>query len=177
MTSLCGCELTSNLAELSQICGGAILVSINPMESSPVIDARTAPYAALILRVSLGILFLAHAGLKLFVFTPAGTAGFFGSLGLPPALAYITIIVELAAGIGLILGFWTRFAALIGIPILIGAIVTVHGSAGFFFNNPNGGWEFLAFWIAALVAQALLGDGAYALRPTPIGNRLAAAAA
>ena len=51
------------------------------------------------------------------------------------------------------------------IPVLLGAIVTVHGPAGFFFNNPNGGWEYLAFWIAALVAQALLGDGALRCRP------------
>ena len=54
-------------------------------------DVRTAPYAALLLRISLSILFFAHAGLKLFVFTPAGTAQFFESLGLPGALAYITI--------------------------------------------------------------------------------------
>jgi putative oxidoreductase len=128
------------------------------------IETRTAPYAALILRISLGILFLAHAGLKLFVFTPAGTAQFFGSLGLPPFLAYLTILAEVAGGVALILGFYTRWAAVALIPILLGAIFTVHGPAGFFFNNPNGGWEFLAFWIVALVAQALLGDGAYALR-------------
>ncbi len=130
------------------------------------IDSRTAPYAALVLRVSLGILFLAHAGLKILVFTPAGTAQFFGSLGLPPALGYVTIAVELLAGVALILGLWTRIAALVCIPILLGAIVLVHGSAGFFFSNPNGGWEYPAFWIVALITQALLGDGAYALRPS-----------
>src|SRR4051794_7678836 len=128
------------------------------------IDTRTAPYAAFILRVTLGIMFLAHAALKLFVFTPAGTAQFFGSLGLPPALAYLTMLAEVLGGVALILGFYTRWAALALVPILLGAIVTVHGPAGFFFNNPNGGWEFLAFWIAALLAQALLGDGAYAVR-------------
>lgn len=128
------------------------------------IDTRTAPYAALILRVALGILFLAHAGLKLFVFTPAGTAGFFGSLGLPPALAYLTIAAETAGGIALILGILTRWISIALIPILLGAIVFVHGKAGFFFSNPNGGWEFLAFWIAALAAQALLGNGAFALQ-------------
>ena len=125
------------------------------------IDTRTAPYAALILRVTLGILFLAHAGLKVFVFTPAGAAQFFGSLGLPPALAYLTIAgrggrrhcPDRSASI-------TRWVALALIPVLLGAIASVHGPAGFFFNNPNGGWEYLAFWIAALVAQALLGDGA-----------------
>jgi putative oxidoreductase len=128
------------------------------------IDTRTAPYAALVLRITLGVLFLAHAGLKVFVFTPAGAAQFFGSLGLPPALAYLTILVETVGGIALILGFYTRWVSLALIPVLLGAIAFVHGPAGFFFNNPNGGWEYLAFWIAALVTQALLGDGALAVR-------------
>ena len=82
--------------------------------------------------VSLGGLFLAHAGLKLFVFTPAGTAQFFGSVGLPPALAYLTIATEVLGGIALILGVWTRVVAIVLVPILLGAIFTVHGSAGFF---------------------------------------------
>jgi putative oxidoreductase len=135
------------------------------------IDTRSAPYAALILRVTLGILFLAHAGLKIFVFTPAGAAQFFGSLGLPPALAYLTMLAEVAGGIALILGFYARWVALALIPILLGAIVTVHGPAGFFFTNPKGGWEFLAFWIAALLAQALLGEGALALRSSVRNTR------
>jgi putative oxidoreductase len=117
------------------------------------VDTRTAPYAALILRITLGILFLAHAGLKVFVFTPAGAA-----------LAYLTIAAETAGGIALIVGFFTRWVSLALIPVLLGAIAFVHGPAGFFFNNPNGGWEYLAFWIAALVTQALLGDGALAVR-------------
>lgn len=133
-------------------------------------EARTAPYAALLLRVTLGILFLAHAGLKLFVFTPAGTAGFFGKLGLPGWLAYVTIAWEVIGGIALILGIWPRLAALALIPILLGAIATVHGPAGFFFSNPGGGWEYLALWIVALVALALTGDGAYALKRTPVGT-------
>jgi putative oxidoreductase len=130
------------------------------------IDSRTAPYAALVLRVTLGALFLAHAGLKLFVFTPAGTAKFFGSLGFPPELAYVVMTVEVLSGVALILGVWTRYASLAGIPVLLGAIFTVHGAAGFFFTNPKGGWEYPAFWAIALVAQALLGDGAFALRPS-----------
>src|ERR1700761_7480420 len=131
------------------------------------IDPRTAPYAALLLRLSLGALFLIHAGLKLFVFTPAGTAQFFGSVGLPPALAYVTIAAEIIGGIALIVGAWTRVAAIALTPILLGAIFTVHGAAGFFFNNANGGWEYPAFWTIALLVQALLGGGAYALRPAP----------
>ena len=119
--------------------------------------------AALILRVSLGALFLAHAGLKIFVFTPAGTAGFFQSIGLPGALAYLVIAVELLGGLALIAGYRTRIVALALIPVLLGAIVTVHFAAGFWFSNENGGWEYPAFWIVALVVQALLGDGAAAL--------------
>jgi putative oxidoreductase len=113
--------------------------------------------------MSLGVLFLAHAGLKFFVFTPAGTAKFFGSVGLPPELAYLVMAAEILAAVALILGVWTRAVALLATPILLGAIFTVHGAAGFFFSNPHGGWEYPAFWTVALVVQALLGDGAYAL--------------
>jgi putative oxidoreductase len=127
------------------------------------IDSRTAPYGALLLRLTLGGLFLAHASMKLFVFTPAGTARFFGSIGLPSELAYVVITAEILAAIALIFGIYTRWVALAAIPILLGAIVTVHGAAGFFFNNPQGGWEFPAFWVVALVVQALLGEGNYAL--------------
>ena len=133
---------------------------------TPVIDARTAPFAATLLRVAIGLLFLAHAGLKLVVFTPAGTARFFGSLGLPPSLAYLVIAIEVIGGLALVLGLYSRLAALALIPGLIGAIVTVHGPAGFFFDNPHGGWEYPAFWIVGLVAVGLLGDGAFALRPS-----------
>jgi putative oxidoreductase len=128
------------------------------------IDSRTAPYAAMLLRLSLGALFLAHAALKIFVFTPAGTAASFGSVGLPPELAYVAMTAEVLGGVALILGFWTRIVAVVLTPILLGAIFTVHGTAGFFFDNAHGGWEYPAFWIVALIVQALLGDGAYALR-------------
>jgi putative oxidoreductase len=133
------------------------------------IDSRTAPYAALLLRVSLGALFLAHVSLKIFVFTPAGTAKFFASVGMPAELAYLVIPAEVLAGVALILGVWTRAVALAATPILVGAIFTVHGAAGFFFTNPHGGWEYPAFWTVALLVQALLGDGAYALR-APFAN-------
>lgn len=127
------------------------------------IDTRTAPYAALLLRLSLGALFLAHGCLKLFVFTPAGTAQFFASLGLPPMLAYLTIAAELLGGTAMILGIFSRWVALALIPLLVGTIYTVHGQAGFFFNNPNGGWEFPALWIVGQIALFLVGDGPYAL--------------
>lgn len=131
-------------------------------------DSRTAPYAAFLLRLALGILFLAHAGLKIFVFTPAGTAAYFSSLGLPGWLAYVTMVWEILGALALILGIWPRLVAILVIPVLLGAIMSVHASAGFFFTNPNGGWEFPALWIVGLIALALIGDGVYALRPTPL---------
>lgn len=124
---------------------------------------RSQEIGALVLRLALGGLVLAHAWLKLFVFTPAGTAGYFASLGLPGALAYLTITVEVLAGVALVLGFRTRIAALALVPVLLGAVVMVHGAAGFWFNSKGGGWEFPVFWAVALVVQALIGDGAYAL--------------
>ena len=132
-----------------------------PMVLAGVADADL---AATILRVSMGVLFLAHAGLKLFVFTPAGTAAYFASLGLPEPLAYLVIAAELFGGIALILGVYTRWVSLALVPILLGSIYVPHGAAGFIFSNEGGGWEFPAFWAVALLVQALLGDGAYALK-------------
>ena len=139
------------------------------------IDTRTAPYAALLLRLTLGGLFLSHAALKFFVFTPAGTAKFFASVGVPAELAYVTIAAEVLGGIALVLGVWTRPVALALTPVLLGAIFTVHGAAGFFFDNANGGWEYPAFWAVALLVQALLGDGAYALRASRANVQLTTA--
>lgn len=137
-------------------------------------DTRLIPYGTTLLRISLGTLALAHGLLKILVFTPAGTVGFFASLGLPAILAYATIFVEVVGGFALIAGVFTRYVSLAMIPILLGA-VWVHSSAGWVFSNQGGGWEFPAFWAVALAVQAMLGDGAFALR-IPAKNRHSAAA-
>ncbi len=121
-----------------------------------------ADLAATILRVAMGVLFLAHVWMKFVLFTPAGTVAFFQSLGFPGVLAYVVIIAELVGGIALILGLWSRWVSLALLPILLGSIYP-HWSAGFFFSNEGGGWEFPAFWSVALIVQALLGNGAFAL--------------
>jgi putative oxidoreductase len=126
------------------------------------IDNRTAPYAALVLRLALGTMFIAHALLKLLVFTLPGTAQFFGSLGLPPALGYLTFAAELAGGVLLVGGVATRWVSLALIPFLLGA-TWAHAGNGWLFSAANGGWEYPLFLTAAALAQALLGDGAYAL--------------
>ena len=131
------------------------------------IDAATAPWAALILRVGLGILFLAHGLLKLLVFKPAGAYGYFKSLGLPGGLAYVTMTAELAGGAALIIGFMPRYVALLLTPLILGTIVTVHGKNGWIFSNKDGGWEFPAFWALVLFVQFLLGDGAWVLIASP----------
>jgi putative oxidoreductase len=136
----------------------------NSARPSLIDGVSNADLAATILRVSMGALFLAHAGLKLFVFTPAGTAGYFASLGLPGPLAYLVIAAELFGGIALILGVYSRWVSLALVPILLGSIYVPHGAAGFIFSNEGGGWEFPAFWAVTLVVQALLGDGAFALK-------------
>ena len=128
------------------------------------IDPRTAPYAALVLRLALGAMFIAHGLLKLLVFTPAGTVGYFESLGLPGPLAYLTMVAEIGGGLCLLLGVASRWVALALIPLLAGTVVLVHGANGWLFANPGGGWEYPAFLMAAAGAQALLGDGALALR-------------
>lgn len=135
------------------------------------IDTRTAPYAATVLRVTLGVALVAHGFLlKVMTFGLAGTAGYFQSLGYPAALAYVVIAAEVFGGIALILGVWTRAVSLLLIPIMIGATFQ-HIGNGWLFSAPKGGWEFPAFWTAMLLVQALLGDGAYAVRvPGLSGN-------
>jgi len=127
----------------------------------------TTPYAALLLRLSLGAILLAHgAWLKLGVFGLAGTMGFFGSIGFPPILGAVVALAETAAGLALIGGVLVRPAALLTLPIMLGA-TAMHAGNGWLFSAPQGGWEFPAFLTAALLVQAGLGAGAHALERSP----------
>jgi len=131
------------------------------------VDDRLAPSGVFLLRIALGIMFLAHSlVLKLMTFGLASTAQFFVGAGLPAALAYLTFAAELAGGILLVLGIQARWVALALLPPLLGAIIWVHGANGWVFTAPGGGWEYPAYLIIASLAQALLGDGAYALMPS-----------
>jgi uncharacterized membrane protein YphA (DoxX/SURF4 family) len=76
-------------------------------------DTRTAPFAVLLLRIALGLFFLAHGLVKIFVFTIPGFVQFFGSIGYPEPVAYLVLLAELAGGLALIVGLWTRWSALI----------------------------------------------------------------
>lgn len=130
------------------------------------LDAATAPYGVLLLRVALGVLFIAHMSVKLFIFKPSGTAQYFASLGVPGWMGPLTILVEAVGGVCLILGILPRYAAIALLPTMFGTIALVHGKNGWMFNNTGGGWEYPAFWAVALIVLALLGDGPSALVPS-----------
>jgi putative oxidoreductase len=139
-------------------------LAIQPnQEITNMINQTTAPYAALLLRISLGVMFLAHSVyLKAFVFTLPGTAQFFQSIGLPGLFAYLVFAAEAIGGILLIVGYRTRLVALLLVPVLLGA-TWVHWPNGWLFTAPNGGWEYPVFLAAASLVMALLGDGAYSI--------------
>lgn len=141
------------------------------------IDHRLAPWGATLLRVSLGVMFLAHSVvLKLGVFTLAGTAGYFESLGLPGFTAYLVFAAEAGGGLLLLLGVQARWVALALVPVLAGAL-WVHSGYGWVFSNEGGGWEYPLFLIVLAAVQALLGDGALALSRSIDPRRLIAARA
>ena len=126
-------------------------------------DNRAASYGVLVLRVALGIMFIAHSAyLKLLVFTLPGTARFFESLGLPGASAYLVFGAELVGGILLLVGWQTRRAAAALVPILLGA-TWAHGKNGWLFTNTGGGWEYPLFLAVATLALALIGRSAWSL--------------
>lgn len=119
--------------------------------------------ATFLLRVTLGIMFLAHSViLKLFVFTLPGTAQFFESIGMPGWLAYVVFSAEAVAGVLLVLGVQSRWVALATVPILVGA-TWAHSGNGWMFGYENGGWEYPAYLTLLAVVQGMLGDGEFAL--------------
>lgn len=128
-------------------------------------------YGALVMRLSLGTVLLAHGLLKVFVFTIPGTVGFFESLGLPAIVAYLTIFGEVVGGAAIILGLYTRLAALLSIPLLLGA-TWVHIGNGWVFSNEGGGWEFPAYLVATAFAVVMLGSGPYALKKLAVIDKL-----
>ena len=128
------------------------------------INPSFTPYGILLLRLALGTIWVAHALLKLFVFTLPGTAKFFDSVGLPGILAYPVFAAELFGGLAIILGIYGRYVALFLIPILLVA-AWVHLPNGWVHTSPNGGWEFPVFLVVVSIVYYLLGsDGAYAAK-------------
>ncbi len=128
-------------------------------------DPEKIALATTILRVSLGVVLLAHVWVKIFVYTVPGTIGFFDSVGIPLAatLAYATMAFELIGGLMLILGVGVKPITLVTVALMLGAIIFVHGGNGWLFANEGGGWEYPAFLALAAIVQYLLGTGAYSI--------------
>jgi len=121
----------------------------------------TVPYGVALLRISLGVMWIAHALLKLFVFTLPGTAQFFASVGFPGFLAYPVFAAELLGGLALLVGVYARQVSLALVPIMA---AWVHLPNGWVHTSPNGGWEYPVFLIVASIVLWLIGDGAMAAR-------------
>jgi putative oxidoreductase len=124
-----------------------------------------------VLRVFVGGTFLMHAYQALVRFTPAGTAAFMASLGLPaPTLvAWLAILVHAVGGIFLILGLFTRWAALVNAAIMAAALVLVHFPQGYFLKvmaggQRVGGFEFVLLLFGGALALVFTGGGALAVR-------------
>lgn len=125
------------------------------------------PLGIALLRVTLGVMFLAHGViLKAFTFGLAATAARFEQIGLPGWLAYTTFAAETVGGTMLLLGIKARYAAAILAPFMLGALFSVHAGNGWVFSAPGGGWEYPAYLFILCIAQMLLGDGAFALSPS-----------
>ena len=130
--------------------------------ATPRTHARRTDLGLAVLRVAVGVIFLAHGAQKFFEYTLPGTAGAFTQMGVPfPALAAPAIAaIELVGGAALIAGLFTRAAAALLALDILGALLLVHARAGFFAPN---GIEFPLALFAASVALALTGTGRYGL--------------
>lgn len=141
--------------------------TVHPSSGADKADAgaSAAPSAtgATLLRVSLGVMWLAHALLKLVVFTLPGTAAYFESIGFAGWVAYPIFLAELAGGLALILGVYARQVALLLVPVM-GVAAWVHLPNGWVHTSSGGGWEYPVFLMVASISVWLIGDGAYVLR-------------
>ncbi len=123
-------------------------------------------YGALLLRVVLGVIYIAHAYLVLVVITPAKFVGYQRAMHIPlPEIGvWYLLVAHGLGGIMLILGFLVRWAALANIPVVAGALWFVHLQQGFFIAGNKVGYEYVLVLLCATIAQALLGAGAFTLK-------------
>jgi putative oxidoreductase len=123
-----------------------------------------APYGATLLRLILGIIYIMHAYLALVINGPAGTITYSVKAGIPfPETAtWYLILAHGLGGVFLVLGLFTRWAALANVPVMLGALLFVHLNNGFWaFKN---GYEYVLVLLVASVTVAMIGGGALSLR-------------
>jgi len=130
---------------------------------SPITKDRTASAGLLILRLFIGLGLVAHGWQKFFVFGVSGFAGLLEKLGAPAPLssAWLSASTELAGGLLIALGLFTRLAA---VPLAINMTVAAFlAHSGYFITNTPPGREYALNLAAILVALALTGAGRYSL--------------
>ena len=137
----------------------------NLFPNSPASRLQQADVAVLILRLVLGVTFLAHGGQKLFGWLDGpgldGTVAFMGGMGVPAPLAYLAAFTEFFGGLAVLVGLLTRLAAL-GLAVTMAvAIVKVHLANGFFASAQ--GFEFPLALLAIALALVAYGAGRYSL--------------
>ncbi len=128
-----------------------------------IIDDTYGATGAMILRLGLGVMWIAHALLKWFVFTIPGFASWLETQGIPAFMAWPVFLLELAGGIMILIGFYGRYASAILVPIMLVATWT-HLPNGWAHTSEGGGWEYPMFLILASVVHVLIGDGRFAIR-------------
>lgn len=126
------------------------------------LDTRWQAMGIALVRFVVGLVFLVHGSQKLFIYGLGGVTGAFAHMGIPaPAVsAVIVTLVEFLGGIALILGLFTRWAAVLLAIEMLGAIVFVHGRNGFFLPS---GFEYALTLLVTNVGLALAGAGAWAV--------------
>lgn len=139
-----------------------------------------------LLRIWLGIVFVMHGYLGAAVLGPEAIAGYTTRMGFPPtaglALGWYLIAAHLVGGALLVIGLWTRAAALVNVPVMASAVFLLHLPQGFFMNGIivdaaagraiAGGYEFTLTVLVATLAVMLLGPGAFSVDHAIANRRL-----
>jgi putative oxidoreductase len=126
------------------------------------IDQRTAPYAALLLRVTLAGLFIVHLYGKCVLKPISLWWNGLSKAGYPEWVLVYALSAEFGSALLLILGVYTRWISIYTLPMMLGATYFWTVRKGFFFTDA--GWEMPFVWAMMLAVQALLGDGALAVK-------------
>jgi putative oxidoreductase len=141
-----------------------------------------AAWGVLVLRVVLGVILVMHGYLIFTAYGPRGAGTLVVRMGFPAwtalPLAWYLIVVHVAGGALIVIGFWTRLAAVLNIPVMLSAVALLHWSQGFFMRaavtDGRGsvlGYEFSLLVLTATVAIALIGAGPFSLDGRRPGRR------
>ena len=126
------------------------------------VDPVLAQYGIFLLRVAVGIDWIAHALLKTYRGMNTHEA-LLAKNGITPLLAWPTFSVELIGGCAILLGWYTRqWSAFL--LVFLAVVVWIKWPVGWLYSNAGGGWEYPLFWLVAQAALVLVGSGAFALQ-------------